>query len=103
MYRIVKMEEGSLRCDANISLRPQGTEKLGTKSEIKNLNSFRSVQRGLEYEVARQTEVLEEGGRVIQETRSWDEAKGITASMRSKEQAHDYRYLPEPGPGAYRR
>lgn len=91
-----KMEEGSLRCDANISLRPRGTEPFGTKAEIKNLNSFRSVQRGLEYEVARQEQVLEEGGRVIQETRSWDEAKGITLSMRSKEQAHDYRYFPEP-------
>lgn len=91
-----KMEEGSLRCDANISLRPRGTEPFGTKAEIKNLNSFRSVQRGLEYEAARQEQVLEEGGRVIQETRSWDEAKGITLSMRSKEQAHDYRYFPEP-------
>ncbi|SEO86895.1 Asp-tRNA(Asn)/Glu-tRNA(Gln) amidotransferase subunit GatB [Propionispora vibrioides] len=91
-----KMEEGSLRCDANISLRPCGTEPFGTKAEIKNLNSFRSVQRGLEYEAARQEQVLEEGGRVIQETRSWDEAKGITLSMRSKEQAHDYRYFPEP-------
>lgn len=91
-----KMEEGSLRCDANISLRPRGSEKLGTKSELKNLNSFRSVQRGLEYEAARQEEVLNEGGRVIQETRSWDEAKGVTISLRNKEQAHDYRYFPEP-------
>lgn len=91
-----KMEEGSLRCDANISLRPMGTEPFGTKTELKNLNSFRSVQRGLEYEVERQTEVLEDGGRIIQETRSWDEAKGVTRSMRSKEQAHDYRYFPEP-------
>lgn len=91
-----KMEEGSLRCDANISLRPAGTTPFGTKAEIKNLNSFRAVQKGLEYEIIRQTEVLEEGGRVIQETRSWDEAKGITISMRSKEQAHDYRYFPEP-------
>lgn len=91
-----KMEEGSLRCDANISLRPEGQEKFGTKAEIKNLNSFRSVQRGLEYEIMRQTEVLEDGDKVIQETRSWDEAKGITLSMRSKEQAHDYRYFPEP-------
>ncbi|VBB08554.1 glutamyl-trna(gln) amidotransferase subunit b signature [Lucifera butyrica] len=91
-----KMEEGSLRCDANISLRPRGETQLGTKSELKNLNSFRSVQRGLEYEVLRQTEILAEGGRVIQETRSWDEAKGMTLSMRSKEQAHDYRYFPEP-------
>ncbi|MCX7780673.1 MAG: Asp-tRNA(Asn)/Glu-tRNA(Gln) amidotransferase subunit GatB [Negativicutes bacterium] len=91
-----KMEEGSLRCDANISLRPAGSTKLGTKTEIKNLNSFRSVQRGLEYEVLRQTEVLEEGGRIIQETRSWDENRGITVSLRSKEHAHDYRYFPEP-------
>lgn len=91
-----KMEEGSLRCDANISLRPVGESKLGTKAEIKNLNSFRSVQRGLEYEAARQEEVLEEGGRIIQETRTWDENKGVTLSMRSKEQAHDYRYFPEP-------
>lgn len=91
-----KMEEGSLRCDANISLRPHGQTTLGTKAEIKNLNSFRSVQRGIEYEVIRQEEILDDGGRVIQETRTWDENKGITASMRSKEQAHDYRYLPEP-------
>lgn len=91
-----KMEEGSLRCDANISLRPRGQTTLGTKAEIKNLNSFRSVQRGLEYEIARQEDLLDEGGKVIQETRTWDENKGITASMRSKEQAHDYRYLPEP-------
>ncbi|AIF50998.1 Asp-tRNA(Asn)/Glu-tRNA(Gln) amidotransferase subunit GatB [Pelosinus sp. UFO1] len=91
-----KMEEGSLRCDANISLRPRGQTTLGTKAEIKNLNSFRSVQRGLEYEIARQEDLLDDGGKVIQETRTWDENKGMTASMRSKEQAHDYRYLPEP-------
>lgn len=91
-----KMEEGSLRCDANISLRPKGTIPFGTKAEIKNLNSFRSVQRGLEYEIERQEEVLEDGGRIIQETRSWDESKGVTLSMRSKEEAHDYRYFPEP-------
>ncbi|SDE86245.1 Asp-tRNA(Asn)/Glu-tRNA(Gln) amidotransferase subunit GatB [Sporomusa acidovorans] len=91
-----KMEEGSLRCDANISLRPVGTETFGTKAELKNINSFRSVLRGLEYEVERQTEILDEGGRVIQETRTWDENKGVTLSMRSKEQAHDYRYFPEP-------
>lgn len=91
-----KMEEGSLRCDANISLRPAGETKLGTKAELKNLNSFRVVQKGLEYEVARQTEVLGEGGRVVQETRSWDDARGVTVSLRSKEQAHDYRYFPEP-------
>jgi aspartyl-tRNA(Asn)/glutamyl-tRNA(Gln) amidotransferase subunit B len=91
-----KMEEGNLRCDANISLRPRGTEKFGTKAEMKNLNSFRAVQRSLEYEAARQEDVLSEGGRVIQETRSWDDAKGITESLRNKEQAEDYRYLPEP-------
>lgn len=91
-----KMEEGSLRCDANISLRPIGAATFGTKTEIKNLNSFRSVQRGLEYEVMRQEEVLEEGGRIVQETRSWDDARAITLSLRSKEHAHDYRYLPEP-------
>lgn len=91
-----KMEEGSLRCDANVSLRPVGADKLGTKAELKNLNSFRSVQKGLEYEVLRQADLLESGGRVVQETRSWDDTKGITLSMRSKEQAHDYRYLPEP-------
>ncbi|HWQ60952.1 MAG TPA: Asp-tRNA(Asn)/Glu-tRNA(Gln) amidotransferase subunit GatB [Negativicutes bacterium] len=91
-----KMEEGSLRCDANISLRPRGETKLGTKAEIKNLNSFKAVQKGLEYEAARQTEVLDEGGRIVQETRSWDDARGLTVSLRSKEQAHDYRYFPEP-------
>lgn len=91
-----KMEEGSLRCDANISLRPQGSQTLGTKTEIKNLNSFKSVQRGLEYEALRQEQVLEEGGKIVQETRSWDEGRGVTISLRSKEQAHDYRYFPEP-------
>ncbi len=91
-----KMEEGSLRCDANISLRPKGENKFGTKAEIKNLNSFKAVQKSLEYEAVRQAEVLDEGGRVVQETRSWDEARGITVSLRSKEQAHDYRYFPEP-------
>jgi aspartyl-tRNA(Asn)/glutamyl-tRNA(Gln) amidotransferase subunit B len=91
-----KMEEGSLRCDANISLRPKGETKFGTKAEIKNLNSFKAVQKGLEYETLRQTDVLDEGGRVVQETRSWDDARGQTVSLRSKEQAHDYRYFPEP-------
>jgi aspartyl-tRNA(Asn)/glutamyl-tRNA(Gln) amidotransferase subunit B len=91
-----KMEEGSLRCDANISLRPKGETKLGTKAEIKNLNSFKAVQKGLEYEALRQAEVLDEGGRIVQETRSWDDARGQTVSLRSKEQAHDYRYFPEP-------
>ena len=91
-----KMEEGSLRCDANISLRPLGQEKFGTKAEVKNVNSFKAVQRALEYEVERQTEILSEGGRIIQETRSWDDSRGITLSMRNKEQAEDYRYFPEP-------
>jgi aspartyl-tRNA(Asn)/glutamyl-tRNA(Gln) amidotransferase subunit B len=91
-----RMEEGSLRCDANISLRPFGTEELGTKTEIKNLNSFRSVQRGLEYEIWRQNDILDNGEQVVQETVQWDENKGITISMRSKEEAHDYRYFPEP-------
>lgn len=91
-----KMEEGSLRCDANISIRPVGSDMLGVKTEIKNMNSFKALQRALHYEIERQTEVLEEGGRIVQETRSWDEARGITLSMRSKEQAHDYRYFPDP-------
>ncbi|MDF2927394.1 MAG: glutamyl-tRNA amidotransferase [Paenibacillaceae bacterium] len=92
----VKMEEGSLRCDANVSLRPYGQEKFGTKAELKNMNSFRGVQRGLEYEEIRQADELNSGGRIIQETRRWDEAQGKTFSMRSKEEAHDYRYFPDP-------
>jgi aspartyl-tRNA(Asn)/glutamyl-tRNA(Gln) amidotransferase subunit B len=92
----VKMEEGSLRCDANISLRPAGSAKLGTKTEIKNINSFRALERALEYEIERQHEVLEEGGIIVQETRAWDEGKSITTTMRSKEEAHDYRYFPDP-------
>ncbi|MDE2571723.1 MAG: Asp-tRNA(Asn)/Glu-tRNA(Gln) amidotransferase subunit GatB [bacterium] len=92
----VKMEEGSLRCDANVSIRPAGTSAFGTKTEIKNMNSFRSVARALEYEIARQRRVLAEGGRIVQETRGWDESEGVTHSMRSKEQAHDYRYFPDP-------
>ncbi|GBF77121.1 aspartyl/glutamyl-tRNA amidotransferase subunit B [Paenibacillus sp. 598K] len=92
----VKMEEGSLRCDANISLRPYGQEKFGTRAELKNMNSFRGVQRGLEYEQWRQAEVLDSGGEVVQETRRWDEAQGKTLSMRGKEEAHDYRYFPDP-------
>ncbi len=90
------MEKGNFRCDANISIRPVGSSKLGTRSEIKNMNSFRFVQKAIAYEVLRQEEILEEGGRVIQETRLWNEKKGMTFSMRSKEQAHDYRYFPEP-------
>ena len=89
------MEEGSLRCDANVSVRRAGGA-LGTKAEIKNLNSFRFLQKALEYEIERQIGVLKGGGRVIQETRLWDAASGVTASMRSKEEAHDYRYFPEP-------
>jgi aspartyl-tRNA(Asn)/glutamyl-tRNA(Gln) amidotransferase subunit B len=90
------MEEGSLRCDANISLRPKGTSDLGTKVEIKNMNSFRNVQHALDYEIKRQARALESGERIIQETRLWDPDRGQTASMRSKEYAHDYRYFPEP-------
>ena len=90
------MEEGSLRCDANVSVRPKGQETLGTKTEIKNLNSFRFLQRALEFEIARQIQVLNEGGEVQQETRLWDEEKQKTTLMRSKEEAHDYRYFVEP-------
>ncbi len=90
------MEEGSLRCDANISLRPRGATALGTKVEIKNMNSFRNVQRALEFEVRRQARALEAGERISQETRLWDADRGYTLSMRSKEYAHDYRYFPEP-------
>jgi aspartyl-tRNA(Asn)/glutamyl-tRNA(Gln) amidotransferase subunit B len=92
----VKMEEGSLRCDANISIRPYGQSEFGTRAELKNMNSFRGVQRGLEYEEIRQAEVLDSGRQVVQETRRWDEAQGKTLSMRSKEEAHDYRYFPDP-------
>jgi aspartyl-tRNA(Asn)/glutamyl-tRNA(Gln) amidotransferase subunit B len=92
----VKMEEGSLRCDANVSVRLRGASAYGTKAEIKNMNSFRSVHRAIESEIDRQIAVIEGGGRVIQETRGWDEAAGATHSMRSKEQAHDYRYFPDP-------
>ncbi len=90
------MEEGSFRCDANISLRPRGARELGTKVEIKNMNSFRNVQRALEYEVRRQANALEGGERLVQETRLWDATRSVTRSMRSKEFAHDYRYFPEP-------
>jgi len=90
------MEEGSLRCDANISVRGVGTEGFGTKSEVKNMNSFRHVQRALEYEMERHIEILGAGGTVVQETRLWDADNGITMPMRSKEEAHDYRYFPEP-------
>ena len=90
------MEKGSLRCDANISIRPEGEKKLGTKVELKNMNSFKGVKAGLEYEVKRQVSVLEDKGKLIQETRLWDAEKGVTASMRTKEEAEDYRYFPEP-------
>jgi aspartyl-tRNA(Asn)/glutamyl-tRNA(Gln) amidotransferase subunit B len=90
------MEEGSLRCDANVSVRPAGAQSLGTKAEVKNLNSFRFLQKALEHEIARQIDVVREGGRVVQETRLWDSTAGRTVSMRSKEEAHDYRYFPEP-------
>jgi len=90
------MEEGSLRCDANVSVRPAGQQAFGTKAEVKNVNSFRYVQKALEYEIERQIEVIQGGGRVIQETRLWDSTTGRTFSMRSKEEAHDYRYFPEP-------
>jgi aspartyl-tRNA(Asn)/glutamyl-tRNA(Gln) amidotransferase subunit B len=90
------MEEGSLRCDANVSLRPRGATELGTKVEIKNLNSFRNVQHALEYEIRRQAEALDAGRAIVQETRLFDADRGVTRSMRSKEYAHDYRYFPEP-------
>lgn len=91
-----KMEEGNLRADVNISLRPAGEPKLGTKAEMKNLNSFKMIESALEYEIERQAEILEDGGRIVQETRTWDDAKGITVTMRTKEGASDYRYMPEP-------
>ena len=90
------MEEGSLRCDANVSVRPLGEKKFGTKAEVKNVNSFRYVEKAIDYEIARQIDLIEGGGRVVQETRLWDSATGRTNSMRSKEEAHDYRYFPEP-------
>ncbi len=90
------MEEGSLRCDANVSVRRRGEIKLGTKTEIKNLNSFRNVERALEYEIRRQIAILEQGGQVVQETRLWDAVRQETRPMRSKEEAHDYRYFPDP-------
>ena len=91
-----RMEEGNLRADLNVSLRPQGTETLGTKAEMKNINSFKAVEDALSYEIERQEEILEDGGHIVQETRTWDPDKGITLSMRTKEEAHDYRYMPEP-------
>jgi len=90
------MEEGSFRCDANVSLRSKGETAFGTRAELKNMNSFRNVQRALEYEIKRQQYILENGQEVIQETRLWDDSQGVTQSMRSKEEAHDYRYFPDP-------
>ncbi|MGE5497119.1 MAG: Asp-tRNA(Asn)/Glu-tRNA(Gln) amidotransferase subunit GatB, partial [Syntrophothermus sp.] len=90
------MEEGSLRCDANISIRLKGETKLGTKTEVKNMNSFRNVERAINYEIERQIEVLEEGGRIVQETLLWNADQNTAYSMRGKEEAHDYRYFPEP-------
>jgi aspartyl-tRNA(Asn)/glutamyl-tRNA(Gln) amidotransferase subunit B len=90
------LEEGSFRCDANVSIRPQGDETFGTRAEIKNLNSFKHVEKALQYEIERQKEVLLDGGKVVQETRLWDPHKNQTDSMRGKEEAHDYRYFPDP-------
>jgi aspartyl-tRNA(Asn)/glutamyl-tRNA(Gln) amidotransferase subunit B len=92
----VNMEEGSLRCDANVSVRPRGEKKFGTKTEVKNVNSFRFIREALEYEIDRQIEVIESGGKITQETRLYNSVEGKTYGMRSKEQAHDYRYFPEP-------
>jgi aspartyl-tRNA(Asn)/glutamyl-tRNA(Gln) amidotransferase subunit B len=92
----VKMEEGSMRCEPNISIKPKGQVEFGTKTEIKNLNSFRAVYMGVDYELKRQERVLREGGKVVQETRRWDDSRGVTASMRSKEFEQEYRYFPEP-------
>ena len=90
------MEEGSFRCDANVSIRPAGEEMLGTRTEVKNMNSFRHVERALAYEIERQKKVIQGGGEVVQETRLWNPAKGVTEAMRGKEEAHDYRYFPDP-------
>ena len=91
-----RMEEGNLRADINVSLRPVGSDKLGTRTEMKNINSFKALEDAINYEIERQAEVLDDGGKIIQETRTWNPDKGITQSMRSKENAHDYRYMPEP-------
>ena len=90
------MQEGSFRCDANVSVRPKGAEKLGIRAEVKNVNSFRFVEKAINYEVARQIEILENGGHIVQETRLYDANKDETRSMRSKEEAKDYRYFPDP-------
>ena len=91
-----RMEEGNLRADINVSLRPIGSDKLGTRTEMKNINSFKALEDAINYEIERQAEILDDGGKIIQETRTWNPEKGITQSMRSKEDAHDYRYMPEP-------
>ncbi len=90
------LEQGSLRCDANVSIRPVGQKEFGTRAEVKNINSFKNVEKAIEYEIKRQIKLIEGGGKVVQETRLWDANKGITESMRSKEEAHDYRYFPDP-------
>ena len=90
------MEEGSFRCDANISIMPRGSDTFGTRTELKNLNSFKHVEKALHYEIIRQQEVIEDGGAIVQETRLWNPEKGVTSSMRGKEEAHDYRYFPDP-------
>ena len=90
------LEEGSMRCDANISVRPRGQKEFGIRAEIKNVNSFKALQRAIEYEIDRQIDIVESGGQVVQETRLWDDNQGITKSMRGKEDAHDYRYFPDP-------
>ena len=90
------MEEGSLRCDANVSVMPKGTEEFGTKAEIKNMNSFKFAKQAIDYEIKRQIALLEKGERVVQESRLWDVTENKTKPMRSKEEAHDYRYFPEP-------
>jgi aspartyl-tRNA(Asn)/glutamyl-tRNA(Gln) amidotransferase subunit B len=90
------MEEGSFRCDANVSIRPSGESALGTRTELKNLNSFKNVEKAIQYEIERQKDVLTDGGKIVQETRLWDPAKNCTTSMRGKEEAHDYRYFPDP-------
>ena len=91
-----RMEEGNLRADINVSLRPVGSTTLGTRTEMKNINSFKALEDAINYEIERQAEVLDDGGKIIQETRTWNPERGITQSMRSKEEAHDYRYMPEP-------
>jgi aspartyl-tRNA(Asn)/glutamyl-tRNA(Gln) amidotransferase subunit B len=90
------MEKGNFRCDANVSVRPKGQKEFGTRTELKNMNSFRHVEMALEYEIKRQISLLEDGEKIVQETRLWDVDEGITASMRGKEEAHDYRYFPDP-------